>query len=130
MYFLPAWDLIMKKEILKTKNNLFFISGTMMGPSDLIDFDCGKTFESFNEQKLLKNYKKYNLYDFQGTYWAPHLIHKELWDKIGGFSTEFDPGDGSDPDLCMKLWLENVRIFKTLAKFKVYHFSSITTQEK
>ena len=28
----------------------------------------------------------------------------------------------------MKLWLENVRIFKGISKFKVYHFNSITTR--
>ena len=29
----------------------------------------------------------------------------------------------------MKLWNENVRIFKTISKFKVYHFSSTTTRK-
>ena len=37
------------------------------------------------------------------THWAPHLIHRDLWNKIKGFSEEFNPGDGSDPDFCMKL---------------------------
>ena len=53
-----------------------------------------------------------------------------MWDKIGGFSEEFNPGDGSDPDLNMKLWQEGVRIFKGLSKFNVYHFSSITLRKK
>ena len=29
----------------------------------------------------------------------------------------------------MKLWKNNVRIFKTISKFKVYHFSSVTTRK-
>ena len=29
----------------------------------------------------------------------------------------------------MKLWLNNVRIFKGISKFKVYHFNSITTRK-
>ncbi len=66
----------------------------------------------------------------QGSHWAPHLIHKNLWVEIGGFSEEFNPGDGSDPDFCMKLWNKNVRIFKTISNFKVYHFSSITTRKR
>ena len=33
-----------------------------------------------------------------------HLIHRDLWNKVGGFSEEFYPGTGSDPDLNMKLW--------------------------
>tara|TARA_B100001175_G_scaffold293488_1_gene280011 strand:- start:674 stop:964 length:291 start_codon:yes stop_codon:yes gene_type:complete len=30
----------------------------------------------------------------------------------------------------MKLWLNNVRVFKTISKIKVYHFSSITTRKR
>ena len=51
-----------------------------------------------------------------------------MWDKIGGFSDEFNPGDGSDPDFCMKLWNQNIRVFKAISKFKVYHFNSKTTR--
>ena len=67
--------------------------------------------------------------DLQGSHWAPHLVHKEIWERVGGFSEEFNPGDGSDPDFCMKLWNNKVRIFKTISKFKVYHFGSITTRK-
>ena len=31
-------------------------------------------------------------------------------DIVGGFSEEFNPGDGSDPDFCMKLWINNQNI--------------------
>ena len=126
MYFLPDWDLILKNELSDLKNNSFFLSGTMIGPESHISFDCGKTFDEFDEVKLLKNYKSYNFYDFQGSHWAPHLIHKETWDKVAGLSQEFDPGIGSDPDLNMKLWKQGVRIFKGINNFKVYHFRSVT----
>ena len=53
-----------------------------------------------------------------------------MWDKVGGFSEEFNPGIGSDPDFNMKLWKEGVRIFKGLNDFKVYHFGSLTTRKK
>ena len=93
-----------------------------------IDFDCGNTFEDFDEKKFLSNYKDYNHYDFQGSTWAPHLIHKDIWNKVNGFSEEFYPGTGSDPDLNMKLWKLGVRIFKGINDFKVYHFGSIVTR--
>ncbi len=64
------------------------------------------------------------MYDFQGTTWAPHLIHKDVWNKVGGFSEEFFPGTGSDPDLNLKLWNLGIRIFKGINNFKVYHFGS------
>ena len=131
MYFLPDWDQILKEELLKLKDNLFYLSGTMMGPpGQHIEFDCGDTYQNFDEKKLLQNYKNYNFYDHQGTHWAPHLIHRDLWNKIGGFSNEFDPGIGSDPDLNMKLWNENVRYFKGINNFKTYHFGSISLRKK
>ena len=130
MYFLPDWDVVLKNELSKTKDNLFYLSGTMMGPGEHINFDCGNTYENFDENKLLSEYKKYNLYDHQGTHWAPHLIHKDLWNKISGFSEEFDPGFGSDPDLNMKLWQQGVRYFKGINDCKVYHFGSISLRKK
>jgi glycosyltransferase involved in cell wall biosynthesis len=126
-YFCPKWDQVLKDEVEKIGHNNFYLSGIMMnnGP---IKFDCGNNLKEFDEKKLLDEYKNFNLYDFQGSTWAPHLIHKELWNKVGGFSEEFFPGTGSDPDLNMKLWNEGVRIFKGLNNCKVYHFGSIVTR--
>ncbi len=127
-YFLPGWDEVFFKEIKKIPNNLYYLSGTMV-QNGQIKLDCGNNLENFNEEKLLSEYDKINYFDFQGSTWAPHLVHKELWDKVGGFSKEFFPGTGSDPDLNMKLWKEGVRIFKGLSLCKVYHFGSIVTRK-
>ena len=125
-YFCPGWDIALKNEIEKIGHNKFYLSGIMMnnGP---IKCDFGNDLSSFNEKKFLNEYKKYNHFDFQGSTWAPHLIHKEIWDRVGGFSEEFYPGLGSDPDLNMKLWKSGVRIFKGINNCKVYHFGSIVT---
>ncbi len=127
-YFCPNWDQILNEEINKIGHNRFYLSGIMMNNGPL-KFDAGSDFETFDEKKLLENYEKINHYDFQGSTWAPHLIHKEIWNKVGGFSEEFYPGTGSDPDLNMKLWREGVRIFKGLSKCKVYHFGSVVTRK-
>ena len=127
-YFCPDWDLILKNEIDLIGHNLFYLSGTMMHRGQ-INFDCGNTINDFDEEKFLLNYKNYNYYDFQGSTWAPHLIHKDIWNKVNGFSEEFYPGTGSDPDLNMKLWKLGVRIFKGINDFKVYHFGSIVTRK-
>jgi len=129
MYFLPDWDLELKKELSILGSNLFFLSGTLIGKGEYINFNCGETYQNFNEKKLLDNYKDLNHYDFQGTYFAPHLIHKEIWNKVSGFSEEFNPGFGSDPDLNFKLWNEGVRYFKGCNNFKVYHFGSISMRK-
>ena len=130
MFFCYHWDEYLKKEVIKYKDNMFYLTGTNVSINEgLLNYDCGSSPGDFNENKFNEFCNKDDSQDLQGSHWAPHLIHKDLWLKVGGFSEEFNPGDGSDPDFCMKLWENNVRIFKTISKFKVYHFSSITTRK-
>jgi hypothetical protein len=95
-----------------------------------LNFNAGETVDLFDENLLLKNYEKLHHDDFQGSTWAPHLIHRDIWNKVGGFSEEFSPGAGSDPDLNMKLWNTGVRLFQCLGRSKVYHFGSVTIRKK
>ena len=128
-YFCPNWDEILHKEINKIGHNNFYLSGTMMNNGQ-IPFDCGNDIENFNEKKFLSEYKNFNYYDFNGSTWAPTLVHRDLWNKVGGFSEEYFPGTGSDPDFNMKLWNVGVRIFKGLNDCKVYHFGSVVLRKK
>ena len=131
MYFCPGWDVELSNEIKNLSTNAFYISGTMIEKySGHIQINCGTDHKDFDEDKLLRNFNKIKYFDHQGSHWAPHLIHKEYWDKVGGFSEEFNPGIGSDPDLNMKLWAAGVRIFKGLNTFRVYHFGSIVLRKK
>ena len=130
MYFCPGWEEALIDEINKIKHNFFYVSGSMIEPdSGHIIFDCGNSLDSFDEKKLLDNYKNKNINDHQGSHFAPHCVHIDIWNKVGGFSEEFNPGIGSDPDFNMKLWKVGVRIFKGLNSFKVYHFGSLTTRK-
>ena len=129
-YFCPEWDKILINEINNLKHNKFYFSCSLIEyNSGHIRFDCGKDLENFDEQKFLKNYKNVNFYDHQGTHWSPLCVHIDMWNKVGGFSEEFNPGIGSDPDFNMKLWKEGVRVFKGLNNFKIYHFASLTTRK-
>ena len=131
MYFCPSWDEYLNDEVKKIGHDNFYLSGTMIEPnSGHIIFNCGEDIESFNENKLLRNIYKLNFQDHQGSHFAPHLVSKKMWNDVGGFSEEFNPGIASDPDFNMKLWKKGVRIFKCLNNFKVYHFGSITTRKK
>ena len=131
MYFCPNWDNVLMNELKKLDTDLYYISGTMIEKTGgHIQLDCGSDYLDFNEKKLINENKFLNFIDHQGTHWAPHLISKKIWDKIGGFSEEFNPGIGSDPDLNMKLWNAGVRIFKGLGNFRVYHFGSISLRKK
>ena len=64
-YFCPEWDIILKDEIDKIGHNKFYLSGIMMnnGP---IKCNFGNDLNSFDEKKLLNEYKKFNHFDFQG----------------------------------------------------------------
>ena len=128
-YFCPDWDSILYDEINKIGHNDFYLSGTMMNQGQ-IKFYCGNSPNEFDEKKFLSNYKDYNYYDFQGSTWAPSLVHCDIWNKVGGLSEEFFPGTGSDPDFNKKLWDLGVRIFKGINDFKVYHFGSIVLRKK
>ena len=132
MYFCPEWDKVFLSELNKIpENSDFFLSGTMIQPFEsYINLDCGDTIDNFDEEKLLSELPKIRFDDFQGTHWQPSLIPLKTWNKVGGFSAEFSPGLGSDPDFNMKLWNIGVRMFKGLGNCRVYHFSSLTLRKK
>ena len=130
MYFCPEWDTNFVNEIKKINHSRFYLSGTMIKSGQIHEYNCGDDLDTFDEKKLLSDYKNLHFDDFQGSTWSPTLIPKSLWDEVGGFSEEYNPGTGSDPDLNMKLWQKGVRIFKGLGDSKVYHFGSIVTRQK
>lgn len=138
-YYCPGWDIEFINELKNFPHNNYYLSGTMIGPlsnpyepyrDSSREVDAGNTYLNFNEDKLLNNINKLSTYDFQGTTKHPALIHKDIWNKVGGWSEEFFPTGGDDSDFNMKLWKTNVRIFKGLGKCLVYHFGSITTRKK
>ena len=131
MYFCPRWDSVFFDELKKIKVDDFFVSGTMVQNfKSYIYLDCGNSHSNFNEDKLLKELPKIKFNNFQGSHWQPSLVPLTTWNKVGGFSMEFSPGLGSDPDFNMKLWKIGVRLFKGLGSCRVYHFSSISLRKR
>ena len=129
-YFCPNWDQNIMNEINRIQHKKFYLSCTQVNMFGIKSLDCGSNHISFNEKKLLSNYNKHFFSDSQGSTWAPHVVHREYWNKVNGFSEEFFPGAGSDPDFNLKLWNEGVRIFKMVGDSKVYHFESKTLRNK
>ena len=133
MYACPDWDLELWKEIEKADSNLFFYSSTMIEPYKSLNncvvapLEFGTSVETFNEEKLLKEYKYIEKKDWSGATWPPNIVHKDIWDLVGGYSVEFSPGMNSDPDFSKKLWEAGVRDFRGIGASKVYHFVSKTT---
>jgi len=132
MYVLPGWDVELKNAIDSCGTQKFFFSSTMIEPraqsSCSIEADFGNSIENFLEEKLLNDYRQFEFQDWQGSTWPPNVVHKDLWDMVGGYSVEFSPGMYSDPDFSMKLWNEGVRLFKGLGASRVYHFGSISVK--
>ena len=132
MYVCPNWDLELDNEIKRIGHNNFFISSTMIEPqgnnSAVIVNDYGNNLRNFNEDKLLSDYEKLEKEDWNGATWPPNIVHKEIWDLVGGYSIEFSPGMYSDPDFSMKLWQAGVRLFKGVGKSRVYHFGKQSTK--
>ncbi len=132
MYVCPNWDKYLDDEIKTIGNNYFFLSSTMIEPStnnnSAIEYNCGTSIELFEEDKLLDNFDKIEKGNWSGATWPPNIVHKDIWDLVGGYSIEFSPGMYSDPDFSMKLWKLGVRYFKGVGKSRVYHFAAKTTK--
>ena len=132
MYACPNWDVPLKSEIDKIGHHYFFLSATMIEPTDtnnpcVIVANYGETIETFKEEQLLETYNSLAKKDWQGATWPPNVVHIDLWDLVGGYSIEFSPGMYSDPDFSRKLWAAGVRYFKGISASRVYHFGSKST---
>ena len=128
-YYCPGWDEELINNVNSINHKNFYLSSTMVGAGQ-VPFDAGQTIDTFDEDKLLSNLEKIKTIDFQGTTKCPGLIHKDIWERVEGWSEEFSPTGGDDTDFAMKLWSINIRIFKGLGKSLAYHFGSITTRKK
>ena len=133
MYLLPNWDAELWNEIENIGHHDFMLSATMIEPFDtgnpsVIIGEYGDSLENFREEELLKNFASFPKKDWKGSTWPPNVMHRDLWDLVGGMSVEFHPGMYSDPDLSKKLWDAGIRYFKGVSKSRVYHFGSKSTR--
>jgi len=130
MYLCPGWENVLINEINSHNNYNFYLSGVMIEKiNGHINYNFGDDYRNFDEKNLLKMYSQFKFDDIQGADKNPSVVHVSLWEKVGGLSEEFNPGDASDPDFTLKLWKSGVRIFKGLSNFRVYHFGSMTTRK-
>lgn len=133
MYVLPGWDEALWREVQAIGHEHFFLSSTLLQPrpffckSVIAPADYGQTVDTFDEQRLLSEYRTLKHGDWQGATWPPNIVHRDMWDLVGGYSIEFSPGMYSDPDFSAKLWKVGVRIFKGVDASRVYHFEARST---
>lgn len=135
MVVLPEWDKHLLQEIEGIGHRSFILSATAIEPRDtgnscVLVQDYGDSPATFQQDKLLREFRNQEKADWSGSTWPPIVLHRDLWDLVGGLSIEFSPGMYSDPDLSMKLWQAGVRYFKGLGQSRVYHFGSKSTKRK
>ena len=132
MYVCPKWDSVLYEEIVRIGHKRFFLSSTMIQPKEhperktsVLAADYGYTPDTFNETGLLNDLPQLvGSADWQGSTNPPNIVHRDMWDLVGGYSIEYSPGMGSDPDFSAKLWLAGVREFKGMSQSLIYHFMS------
>ena len=133
MYVLPDWDVPLVDEIENLDHSMFYLSATLIEPEGsrnecvIAPKDYGRDLASFDEESLLKDYGSLEKSDWSGSTWPLSVVPRDLWNLVGGYSSEFSPGLGSDPDFSMKLWALGVRHFKGLGSSRIYHFMAKTT---
>lgn len=133
MYVLPGWDLKISERITKMPSPLFMISATMIEPNHtgnpcVIVKDFGTTPDTFQKELLIQFATNATREDWKGATWPPFVVHKNVWDLVGGFGIEFTPGFYSDPDFSMKLKESGVHHFIGLGNALVYHFGKKSTK--
>lgn len=127
MYACPNWDAALFDVARAIGHERFMLSGTMVEPGgktpgSITPHDFGDHPENFREAELLARLDSLARPDWAGATSPPTLVHRRMWEMVGGYSVEFTPGMGTDPDLSMKLWLAGVREFRGVGEARVYHF--------
>ena len=126
MYPLPGWD----AELMRYADaaDKIWLSGTAVEAGEAAacyigGHDYGSAPEDFRESDLLAECESMKRdYNVVST-WTPIVIKKRDWDAIGGFDESYFPGNGSDPDLAMKMYDYGCRHFIGVGTSLVYHFS-------
>ena len=130
MYALPGWDSALVQYLGLTDK--LWLSGTAIEAGEATACyiggqDYGRTVETFEEARLLREYPRLRRpYNVVST-WTPMLLSRADWDAVGGFDEGYFPGNGSDPDLAMKMYQYGCRHFIGVGSSLVYHFSRCTT---
>jgi glycosyltransferase involved in cell wall biosynthesis len=132
MFVCPGWDAALWAAIERVGHPRFFFSSTLIEPggSNPCAYppqDFGDRPERFREAELVAAAARLSREDWSGATWPPNVVHRDLWNMVGGYSVELSPGLYSDPDFSMKLWKAGVREFRGIAASKVYHFRKKST---
>lgn len=137
MYVAPGWD----KGFLNAvdpKIRYQYITAPMFEPQYTnpcmnAPMDYGRTPATFREEDFLREWKtKRRITKDIVSPWCPIFVTKSLWDEVGGYSEEYFPCYGTDPDFAAKIYFAALKKgadyeFRGAADVGVYHFQAVTT---
>ncbi len=128
----PGWDAALARRIGQMPSDLFMLSGTMIEPVDtgnpcVVVRDFGRDAQTLRAQELVDAAPALARADWLGATWPPTLVHRDWWNKLGGYSSELSPGMSSDNDFSMKLWHAGCRVFLGVGDSLIYHFQQKST---
>ena len=135
MYVCPEWDTALDDEIQAIGHKMFFLSATLIQPrpffckSVIAPANYGETVDTFEEGRLLREYRHLTHGDWLGATWPPNIVHKGPMGLKRSEATAWSssPGMYTDPDFSAKLWHAGVRLFKGVDRSRVYHFEARST---
>jgi len=133
MYCTPGWDQALVQALDAVGGKPAYLAAQLIEPVDtgneqVVVADFGSHPSQFNEAGLLAHVQQMPAaVDRNGMALQPMLLHRRLWQLVGGYSIEFGPGMSSDDDLLMKLWLVGCRVFRVVSASRIYHFGCSTT---
>ena len=129
----PGWDAALERALGRVGGYpSFMLSGTMIEPTAsgnacVVVRDFGRDAAGFDLESFARAAPALARADWLGATWPPTLLGRELWHRVGGYSTEFSPGMSSDNDLSMKLWRAGCRVFLGVGDSLFYHFAKAST---
>lgn len=133
MYMCPGWDSSLFKEIKNRPDNNWFLGSTTIQhqpngrrPNTVLVRNYGTCPAEFDESGLLAEFSSLSIPDWRGPVNPPNIVHRDIWDLVGGYSVELTPGMASDPDFVAKLKIAGISYFKGVGSSLCYHFISKT----
>lgn len=137
MYLAPGWDRALLAKV-NPDIHYQYLTAAMFEP--LYDNVCmnspmpyGRHPSEFREEDFLNEWMDVRTIkrDIVSPY-CPLFVTKKLWDEVGGYSEEFYPCFGTDPDFAAKIYFaarehDQPYEFRAVADCGVYHFQCITT---
>lgn len=133
MYVGPDWDHYLWQEIERLDHIYYLLGSALVEPRGnnnnvTVTGEFGDSPATFDETAFKERSPQLvSRPDWNGAGGAGVLVHKKIWDLVGGYSVEFTPGLYSDPDFSMKLWQAGVRHFKGIAASRIFHFQAKST---